>query len=94
MRFLRPDLYLAVLQPEKSDFKASALRYLDRADALFVPGGPGALNCASWPGVSAALLRNKPIFALQETALDAEAFAWLSLRLGTLTSLPVTTGTL
>ncbi len=94
LRFLRPDLYLAVLQPEKSDFKASALRYLDRADALFVPGGPDTLNHASWPGVNAALLRNKPVFELHETALDAKASAWLSLRLGTPALLPVTAATL
>src|SRR5579864_7123497 len=31
LRFLQPDLYAAVLDPGVADFKASALRYLDRA---------------------------------------------------------------
>jgi hypothetical protein len=36
LQFLRPDLYLALLDPANSDFKASALRFLDRADAVLV----------------------------------------------------------
>lgn len=88
LRFLQPDLYVAVLEPSKPDFKASALRYLDRADALFVPGGSDALHRASWTGVSASLLRRKPIFALHETVLDADAAAWLSARLQTAELMP------
>ena len=32
MKFLRPDLYLTVLDPETEDFKESAREFLDRAD--------------------------------------------------------------
>jgi hypothetical protein len=39
LEFLQPDLYACVLDPEIADFKASALRYLDRADALLLPEG-------------------------------------------------------
>ena len=39
LRFLQPDLSLAVLDPTIADFKPSALRYLDRVDALIVPAG-------------------------------------------------------
>ena len=61
LRFLKPDLYLAVLDPLVSDFKPSALRYLDRADALLCSGEPGA---NIWPGVSAALVARIPAFRI------------------------------
>ena len=31
MKFIRPDVYLTVLDPGTTDFKASALEFLDRA---------------------------------------------------------------
>ncbi len=34
MEFARPDLYLVVLEPVTQDFKESARKYLDRADAI------------------------------------------------------------
>ena len=63
LRFLQPDLSLAVLDPTIADFKPSALRYLDRTDALILPTDTtlGALTNA-WPGVSPSLLANKPLF--------------------------------
>ena len=63
LRFLQPDLSLAVLDPTLSDFKPSALRYLDRTDALILPAGTTleALIHA-WPGISPRLLANKPLF--------------------------------
>src|SRR5580692_12270315 len=36
MRFLRPDLYLTVLDAANPDFKASAKEFLDRADAVIL----------------------------------------------------------
>ena len=39
LRFLRPDVYLSVLDPAVEDFKDSARLYLDRADAVLVPEG-------------------------------------------------------
>jgi len=36
MRFLRPDLYLTVLDAATADFKASAQQFLDRADAVIL----------------------------------------------------------
>lgn len=61
LRFLRPDLALSVLDPGVADFKASALRYLDRVDALVMPAGAG--SASAWEGVSAQLLARKPRFA-------------------------------
>ena len=60
LRFLKPDLALSVLDPGVADFKASALRYLDRVDALLLPSSAGAES--AWEGVSAQLLARKPRF--------------------------------
>ncbi len=68
LRFLRPDLYLAVLDPAVADFKPSALRYLDRADALVTPNGTLPQRW-EWDGVSPALLRGKPVFRSGEMDL-------------------------
>jgi hypothetical protein len=64
--FLRPDLYLVVLDPRQSDFKDSARQFLDRADA-FVLRSP--LECGAWAGssevpsgVSPRLLEGSPCF--------------------------------
>jgi molybdopterin-guanine dinucleotide biosynthesis protein len=83
LRFMRPELYVAVLDPSVADFKASALRYLDRADALFVPGG-ASLQADLWSGISPVLFRDKPVFALQEEGLGGDAVAWLSMKLSNL----------
>ncbi len=36
LEFLQPDLYLTVLDPDVADFKESARRFLDRADAILL----------------------------------------------------------
>jgi hypothetical protein len=36
LEFLTPDLYLTVLDPAVEDFKNSARRFLDRADAVLI----------------------------------------------------------
>src|SRR5262245_26310102 len=59
MRFLRPDLYLTVLDYATADFKASAREYLDLADALIVHEGE---RQPQWNDVSLKLLANKPVF--------------------------------
>jgi molybdopterin-guanine dinucleotide biosynthesis protein len=60
LRFLQPDVSLSVLDPALADFKASALRYLDRVDALVVP--TGAVFVEGWGGVSLRTLERKPRF--------------------------------
>ena len=68
LRFLQPDLSLAVLDPPIADFKPSALRYLDRTDALIVsqsaPPTGTTLEALTqvWPSVGSSSLRNKPLF--------------------------------
>ncbi|HTH52447.1 MAG TPA: hypothetical protein VL495_00770 [Edaphobacter sp.] len=63
LRFLRPDLYLSVLDPTVEDFKDSARFYLDRADAVLVP--EGTLGRPGWKGVSLKLVENTPILAMR-----------------------------
>ena len=60
LRFLRPDLALSVLDPAVEDFKPSALRFLDRVDALVMP--EGAAKEGGWQGVSAQQVARKPRF--------------------------------
>jgi hypothetical protein len=61
--FLRPDLYLSVLDHATADFKESARLYLDRADALLMNGGSEHL-VPRWRGVSARLVEGVPRFAI------------------------------
>jgi hypothetical protein len=63
LRFLRPDVYLSVLDPATEDFKDSARLYLDRADALLV-----AKNDAGrmeWKGISRRLLEGIPVLKME-----------------------------
>ena len=45
--FVRPDVFVMVLDAGNADFKDSAKRYLDRADAVVVTG-----EGAAWEGIS------------------------------------------
>jgi hypothetical protein len=62
MRFLKPDLYLTVLDYGTADFKASAREYLDLADGVILHAGE---TPPQWNDVSLKLLANKPIFQIQ-----------------------------
>jgi hypothetical protein len=61
LRFLKPDLGLSVLDPRVADFKPSALRYLDRVDALVMPV-PCLDSTLAWKGVSAQLIARQRRF--------------------------------
>jgi hypothetical protein len=63
LRFIRPDLYLSVLDPETADFKESAKYFLDRADAVLVPEGD--LKRPEWKGVSLKLVEGTPVLAMR-----------------------------
>lgn len=63
LRFMRPDLYLSVLDPSVEDFKASARLFLDRADAVLVP--EGSLGRPEWKGVSLKLIAGTPVLAMR-----------------------------
>jgi hypothetical protein len=61
MRFLRPDLYITVLDAANPDFKTSAKEYLDRADAIVLHQGAGG---AAWANISLKPVASKPIFRI------------------------------
>jgi hypothetical protein len=61
LKFLRPDLYLSVLDPYTADFKNSAREFLDRADAVILHQASGS---ASWQAVSLKPVADRPIFRI------------------------------
>jgi hypothetical protein len=61
MKFVRPDVYLTVLDTGTTDFKASALEFLDRASAVVLQDQPGNF-LPPWQNVSLKLIQNKTIF--------------------------------
>jgi hypothetical protein len=62
LQFLRPSLYLVVLDPANEDFKDSARAALDRADALVFRRSSEALPATTpaWAKLPARLLKEKP----------------------------------
>jgi hypothetical protein len=62
LKFLRPDLYLTVLDPSTADFKTSAREFLDRADAVILHqsnDGP------TWQAVSLKPVADRPVFPIR-----------------------------
>src|ERR1700757_4207413 len=62
LKFLRPDLYLTVLDPATADFKNSAREFLDRADAVILHQSKEV--AAAWSGVSLKPVTGKPVFRI------------------------------
>jgi hypothetical protein len=61
LKFVRPDLYLTVLDPSTADFKKSAQEYLDLADAAIVHASPRT----AWANVSLKPVAGRPLFTIQ-----------------------------
>lgn len=59
LKFVRPDLYLTVLDPSTGDFKTSAREFLDRADAVILHQAHRGL---AWQSVSLKPVANRPTF--------------------------------
>lgn len=59
MKFLRPDLYLTVLDPATADFKESAREFLDLTGAVLLHEAAGE---PAWSGVSLKPAAGKPCF--------------------------------
>jgi hypothetical protein len=62
LKFLRPDLYLTVLDPSTADFKNSAREFLDRADAVILHETAGA---PAWQAVSVKPVAERLIFRIR-----------------------------
>jgi hypothetical protein len=64
LKFVRPDLYLTVLDPATADFKRSAQEFLDLADAviLHAPKQGSGAGKAAWTGISLKPVAGRPIF--------------------------------
>jgi hypothetical protein len=60
LQFLRPDVYLVVLDPSTADFKTSSRLYLDRAHGFVLTGG----GKPAWEGIAPRLLSGRPQFSL------------------------------
>jgi hypothetical protein len=63
LKFLRPDLYLTVLDPGTEDFKTSAREFLDRAGAVILHDGLRSGGSA-WQGVSLKPVAERPVFRI------------------------------
>ncbi|HWR35587.1 MAG TPA: hypothetical protein VN622_06930, partial [Clostridia bacterium] len=61
LEFLEPDLYIMVLDFACEDFKPSAARYLDRADAVVVIDH--GLSSPNWKDIPQGLWESKPRFS-------------------------------
>ena len=61
LKFLRPDLYLTVLDPANADFKNSAREFLDRADAVVLHRSE---QSAKWENVSLKPVAQRPTFLI------------------------------
>ncbi len=63
LKFMRPDLYLTVLDPSTDDFKTSAREFLDRAAAVILHNG-SKIGGSAWQGVSLKPVAERPVFRI------------------------------
>jgi hypothetical protein len=63
LKFMRPDLYLTVLDPGTEDFKTSAREFLDRAGAVILHDSSKAGDVA-WQRVSLKPVAERPVFRI------------------------------
>ena len=63
LKFVRPDLYLTVLDPATADFKRSSQEFLDHADAVILHASDS--NTPAWTGVSLKPVADHPIFEIR-----------------------------
>ncbi|HLV87411.1 MAG TPA: hypothetical protein VKV39_10570 [Candidatus Sulfotelmatobacter sp.] len=85
LKFLRPDLYLTVLDPATADFKSSAREFLDQADAVILHSA----NEAAWQSVSLKPVANRPTFRITPPLyVNSEIANFVRKHLATLTPAP------
>ncbi len=80
LQFMKPDLFVSVLDPAVEDFKRSARRYLDRADVILMARRSGITT--SWPeSLSSLLLRSKVLYFEPETYVSDELVCFVNDRM-------------
>jgi hypothetical protein len=62
LKFVKPDLYLTILDPATADFKRSAQEFLDRADGVILHETNGE---HTWSGVSLKPVAGCPVFHMK-----------------------------
>jgi hypothetical protein len=66
LKFVRPDLYLTVLDPGTADFKSSAQEFLDRADAVILHAPKeGDIATPAWDRASLKPVAGHPLFRIR-----------------------------
>ena len=63
LELVQPDIFLMLLDFSCDDFKASSLRYLDRADAYLVIDR--GINAPLWEGIAQGIWDGKPQFLIK-----------------------------
>ncbi len=63
LKFVRPTLYMSVLDPNTEDFKTSAREFLDRADAVILHSSSGNGE-TGWQNVSLKPVSGRPVFRI------------------------------
>ena len=61
LQFIRPDLYITVLDPATEDFKSSAQTYLELADAIILHNVNGS---GRWNSAALASTSTRPVFRI------------------------------
>jgi hypothetical protein len=64
LKFVRPDLYLTVLDPATADFKRSAQEFLDQADAVILHASNEQNGKTAWTNISLKPVAGCPIFEI------------------------------
>lgn len=81
LRFIKPDLYLVVLDYAVADFKPSAQYFLDRADAILIScstsregaSDDDSIREPAWPRALMKLVKHKPRFMLDVPGYSSDA---------------------
>jgi hypothetical protein len=86
LKFIQPDLYISVLDPATEDFKSSAQRYLESADAIVLHRS--VTSDARWTEVSLNSISDKPIFTITPPPyVNDDLVAFVAARLASLMSI-------
>ncbi|HET7841367.1 MAG TPA: hypothetical protein VFM21_07170 [Terriglobia bacterium] len=70
LELIDPRVYIAVMDSATRDFKASARKFLGRADAFVLTGS--RFNARAWPEIGPQTLEGKPRFAVSSNRFHSE----------------------